>query len=225
MLKTKVCATLAAIALTLLAVPAATASTETADAQTGMGAAVVEYNGSVTTLAALEDEVGETHCHDAKGQGQLTCFASEREADLDLLAMGGLPGDAAKAAASKWGVAVPKQTRVAPAAKQARTAAVAAAGVCHPWVTTRMYDGNSGSGSSVTFYCDYTNLGAVGWDNRANSVTCIVCKTIYGANPYRVSNLREFQNTMYQTQVASQEFNQMVNITANTASSLRLGLM
>ncbi|MFD6791535.1 hypothetical protein, partial [Streptomyces anthocyanicus] len=65
---------------------------------------------------------------------------------------------------------VPKQPRVA--------AATAAAGTCHPWVTVRYYDGDNGTGSSINLYCDYTNLGSVGWDNRVNSITCMVCSAV-----------------------------------------------
>ncbi|MFB7346107.1 hypothetical protein ACFCZ6_39310 [Streptomyces hydrogenans] len=187
MLKKKILAVLTAVTLTLLALPAASASAGAASAQTGMSTAVVEYKGATTTLAALEEEIGETHCHDAKGAGELTCFATEREVELDLLAMGGLTGEVAKTAARKWGVAVPKQTRMA---------AAAAAGTCHPWVTVRYYDGDNGTGSSINFYCDYTNLGVVGWDNRANSLQCMVCSSVAVPNKAMMS----FQNYSYQLQ-------------------------
>lgn len=212
MLRNKVFAALAAIALSLLVVPAASASAETPADATGMTTATVEYKGTVTTLATLEKKIGETHCHDGKGKGKLTCFATEREADLDLLAKGGLPAEAAKAAAHKWGVAVPQQQKTT-------TKLSAAAGVCHPWVTLRYFDGYSGSGSSINLYCDYGDLGQVGWDNRANSAQCYVCSPIQHPE---IRGLLHFQNTYYQQQLAIQQATAIQNISANIASSERL---
>ncbi|MBB4987582.1 putative low-complexity protein [Streptomyces sp. SFB5A] len=211
MLRNKVFTALAAAALTLLALPAASASAKTPADTTGMAIASVEYKGTVTTLAALEKKIGETHCHDGKGKGKLTCFATEREADLDLLAKGGLPAEAAKAAARKWGVAVPKQTRVA---------AAAATGTCHPWVTVRYYDGNYGTGSSVNLYCDYPDLSQVGWDNRANSLTCMVCSPIQHPD---VKGMASFQNYNYMfNQQLTQTSATVQAASANTISSNRL---
>ncbi|MGW5780570.1 hypothetical protein [Streptomyces sp. NPDC003863] len=211
MLRNKVFAALTAIALTLLALPAASASAETPADTTGMATASVEYKGTVTTLAALEKKIGETHCHDGKGKGKLTCFATEREADLDLLAKGGLPAEAAKAAARKWGVAVPKQTTPALAA---------AAGTCHPWTTLRYWDGYSGSGSSISLYCDYSNLADVGWDNKANSAQCYVCSPIQHPE---IRGLAHFQGIAYQQQQMMQAATSIQNtVTANTISSERL---
>ncbi|MEU2231848.1 hypothetical protein [Streptomyces vietnamensis] len=214
MLKNKVFTALAAAVLTLLALPAASASAETPADTTGMATASVEYKGTVTTLAALEKKIGETHCHDGKGKGKLTCFATEREADLDLLAKGAFPGDAAKAVAHKWGVSVPKQTRVAAAP------AAEAAGTCHPWLVSRLYDGYNSSGASFSLYCDYANLGQVGWDNRMNSIVCYVCSPI--ANP-GVTGLEGFANYTYQNQLFVQAMNTAVNEQANLMSSVRLG--
>ncbi|MFB7410730.1 hypothetical protein ACFCZ2_26460 [Streptomyces sp. NPDC056202] len=215
MLRTKVCAALAAVALTLLAVPAASA--ETADARTGVSAPLVEYKGGATTLPTLEKEIGEAHCHDAKGMGELTCFATERELELDLLAVGGLPADAAKNAARKWGVAVPKQTR---------TAAAAAAPTCHPWATMRFYDGYNATGSSVSVFCDYPDLRNVSFDNRANSAICMVCKNPFtSANPYNVKRMTAFQNYNFSVNAMAQETSVVINasaLAANTASSNRI---
>ncbi|MFJ7955414.1 hypothetical protein ACIQ62_03880 [Streptomyces sp. NPDC096319] len=214
MLRSKVFTALAAIALSLLALPATSASTESADVQTGKSSTLVEYKGSEVALDALEDKVGETHCHDAKGQGQLTCFATEREADLDLLAKGGLPAETAKATARKWRVAVPKQ--VSPTL-------AAAAATCHPYVTVRFYDGNNATGSSVNLYCDYPDLSQVGWNDRANSMVCMVCKNIAtGASQYNAKNLVAFQNANMQIQAASAQYSTMMNIRANVTSSNRL---
>ncbi|WP_190222703.1 hypothetical protein [Streptomyces hydrogenans] len=197
--------------LTLFTLPAASASASTAGAQTGMSTAVVEYKGGATTLAALEEEIGETHCHDGKGAGELTCFATAREAEIDLLAMGGFSTEAAKATASKWGVSLPKQTRVA--------AAAAAAGTCHPWVTVRYYDGDNGTGSSVNLYCDYTNLGSVGWDNRVNSLACMVCSAV--TNPMKT--MQSFQGYSYSMLMQQTMAMDLHNAhTRNVISSMRL---
>ncbi|MEU5916300.1 hypothetical protein [Streptomyces sp. NPDC047141] len=213
MLRNKVMAALAAVFMTVLALPAS-ASAEIADVQTGMSATLVEYEGSEVPLDALEKQVGETHCHDAKGPGELTCFATEREADLDLLAKGGLPGETAKATAAKWGVAVPKQTRQALAA---------AAPTCHPYVTVRFYDGNNGTGASVNLYCDYPDLSQVGWNDRANSMSCLACKNPFtGANPYNANMMAAFQNANMRIQAAAAENNLLRNIMANVTSSNRL---
>lgn len=215
MLKTKIAAAFAAIALSALALPAS-ASAEEAD-QTGLATARVEYKGAMTTLATLEEEVGETHCHDAKGKDKLTCFATEREADLDLLAMGGLTGEVAKTAARKWNVTVPKQTRLAPAA---------AAATCHPWATFRFYDGNSGTGSSVNLYCDYPDLSTVGWNNRANSYKCLGCKSIAGTNPHLVDMQKAFDEAIYRgIQISIAKNDLLMNLDAaksNKITSSRL---
>ncbi|MFC9588248.1 hypothetical protein ACFTUC_00265 [Streptomyces sp. NPDC056944] len=207
-------AALVAVFMTVLALPAS-ASAEGPNAGTGTNAARVEYKGSVTTLGALEEQIGESHCHDANGQGKLTCFATEREADLDLLNRGAFPGDAAKSVARKWGVAVPKQTRVAAAP------AAEAAGTCHPWLVTRLYDGNNGSGASFSLYCDYTNLGQIGWDNRVNSLACYVCSPIQHPE---VKAFEAFRDYSYQTQIVAQRANMMMNATANVISSSRLAM-
>ncbi|MFE7514393.1 hypothetical protein ACFU8I_24660 [Streptomyces sp. NPDC057540] len=214
MLRSKVFTALAAAALTLLALPAASASAETPADATGMTTASVEYKGTVTTLGALEEQIGETHCNDAKGQGKLTCFATEREADLDLLNRGGLPGETAKVVARKWGVAVPKRTRIA-----AAPAAAEATGTCHPWLVARFYDGNSGSGASVSLYCDYTNLGQIGRDNRVNSFACYVCSPIQHPD---VKGLAAFQGYSYQIQMMMAQQTVIMNTTANVMSSNRL---
>ncbi|MFH9138644.1 hypothetical protein [Streptomyces sp. NPDC017524] len=216
MLKTKISAVFAAIALTVLAVPAS-ASAEVPDEQTGLATTQVEYKGVVTTLATLEEQVGETHCHDAKGKDKLTCFATEREAELDLLTMGGLTGEAARTAADKWGGTVPKQTRLAPAA---------AAATCHPWATFRFYNGNNGTGSSVNLYCDYPDLSTVGWNNRANSYVCLACQSVSGTNPHAVDLMKAFDRAMYQsTQISAAKYNTLVALDAsriNRISSSRL---
>ncbi|WP_426364092.1 hypothetical protein [Streptomyces sp. E-08] len=216
MLRNKVIAALAAVFMTVLALPAASASAETPADATGMATASVEYKGAVTTLAALEKKIGPTHCHDGKGKGKLTCFATEREADLDLLAKGAFPGDAAKAVARKWGVAVPKQTRIA-----AAPAAAEVTGTCHPWLVSRLYDGNSGTGASFSLYCDYANLGQIGWDNRMNSLACYVCSPIQHPE---VDALKGFQNYTFQTQLFAQHANMTINETANVMSSIRLNM-
>ncbi|MFE5852541.1 hypothetical protein ACFQ61_04880 [Streptomyces sp. NPDC056500] len=207
MLKTKLFAALAAIVLTMFALPASASAS--VDTLTGMATASVEYRGSVTTLAALEQELGETHCHDAKGQGQLTCFATEAEADLDLLNQGGLPAEAAKTVARKLGVAVPKQAR-------------SAAAGCHPWVTMRFYDGNSGTGSSVAMYCDYPNLGDVGWNNKANSVICYVCPPLVGTSPYGVEMARFYNDINYYNLNATTFNTVLRNIGNGLTSSSRI---
>lgn len=215
MLKTKMFTVLAALALTMLALPAA-ASAEGVDTDTGATVASVEYNGSMTSLAALEAEVGEVHCHDAKGMGELTCFATEREADLDLLSLGGLPPEVAKATATKWGVGVPRKTR---------TVTPTASSTCHPWVTTRLYDGDKGTGSSVNLYCDYPKLSQVGWNDRANSMICMVCKNVSGANPHGVDNLTLFFNEQMKLQLVVTKLNMIVEMDKakrNAASSNRI---
>ncbi|MFH8617158.1 hypothetical protein ACH4E8_19030 [Streptomyces sp. NPDC017979] len=214
MLRIKLFATLAALALTMVALPATAFADETGT-RTGASTTRVEYKGTVTTLAALESEIGETHCHDGNGQGQLTCFATEREVDLDLIARGGLPPEAAKEAARKWGVALPKQTRTA----------TAPAGTCHPWVTIRYYDGLNGTGSSTNMYCDYSNFGSVGFNDRADSMLCYVCPSPIGTNPHQVQMMKTYQQFNQQMLLMNTMTNVRHNISAalrNTASSNQL---
>ncbi|MFJ3616301.1 hypothetical protein [Streptomyces hydrogenans] len=203
MLKTKLLAALAAIVMIAFAVPATASAALRVEPTTVR----VEYKSVETTLGALQDEIGETHCHDAKGKGQLTCFATEREADLDLLGRGGLPAEVAKVTARKWGVAVPKQARSTGTAD-----ATSAAATCHPWVTVRFYDYANAGGSSVNLYCDYPDLRAVGWDNKASSMICLVCNSVItGTNQYNVKKMTAFQEYNYNYNAMTTTFNNVIN--------------
>jgi hypothetical protein len=51
---------------------------------------LVLYEGNMVSLAELEAK-GPTYCHDARGKGQLTCFATSQEGDLDLIRRGLMP--------------------------------------------------------------------------------------------------------------------------------------
>ncbi|GAA3072277.1 hypothetical protein GCM10017562_44610 [Streptomyces roseofulvus] len=90
-------------------------------------------------------------------------------------------------------------------------------------MTIRYFDGDNGSGSSVNLYCDYPNLGTVGWDNRANSAICMVCPSLIGgSDPYHVNRMVSFQEYNMYVAALTHTFNNLKNVTPNIVSSNRL---
>ncbi|MGW2153399.1 hypothetical protein [Nonomuraea sp. NPDC001699] len=155
--------------------PVSASSSKEAKAWRASGAeqTMVLYRGRQFTLKRLEQTLGQTHCHDFAG-GPLTCFATEREADLDLLAKGGF-SRTATTTAQRWGAST---------APHVASKASLPSG-CHPYANGRLYDGRKGTGSSVTLYCEsYPNLSTIGWGGRAKSGMCYKCSSRYRMTLY-----------------------------------------
>lgn len=133
---------------------------------TGASEVQVLFNDKSLNLAALEGALGQTHCHDAAGVGQLTCFATEREADLDILSFGGFSVDSAGKLKEKWRIS---EAELSEGKSKRAHFAISFGPACRPYATGRLYSELNYGGSSVALFCRTPDLRADGFNNKAQS--------------------------------------------------------
>jgi hypothetical protein len=178
----------AAAATTRAAAPHVTAITtaHSAPAPADPNAGVqVLYNGHLTSYATLNQTLGTTYCDDFAGYGKLTCYSTQRAMETDLLASGGYTPQEAPAIARQLGVPVPAAPRTGQ--KTAPQATTAAAATCYPGAIVQLWAATFEKGSEVNIYCDYTNLGTIGWNGKARSADIIQTETenLYSNQDYQ----------------------------------------
>lgn len=153
----------------------------------------VMYQGHSVTYSNLNRTLGATYCDDHLGYGRLTCYSSQRQMQTAILGEGGYNPIEAAQISRRLNIKITSHIR--------NTAATS--GTCHPYVVGELYSLSGGAGSEVSVWCDYPNLGTIGWANKTHSGKSPSCQAILGNNDYCESIFAQQNYVHFITQFTS----------------------